>query len=128
MQHPPHGSPPDRTCPLRGDARAAMPSNGHGPGPGEAPRPLSVRLPRWDDLHTVARSVRQTWQSIRRVTALVWATSPPLTASLAGVTFLQSVTPAAQVWLAGRLIDAVVAGIAVGGTDAYVRALSLIHI
>ena len=138
MQHPPNGSPPDRTGrrrspptetgPLRGDDRAALPSNGHGLGHEQGPRPLHVRLPRWDDLHAVARGVRQTWQSIRRVVALVWATSPPLTASLAGATLLQSVTPAAQVWLAGRLIDAVVAGIAAGGTDAPVRAIVVVAI
>ena len=57
----------------------------------------------------------------------VWATSPQLTASLAGATLLQSVTPAAQVWLAGRLIDAVVAGIAAGGTDEPVRAIAVIE-
>ena len=138
MQNPPNGSPPDRTGrrrspptetgPLRGDDRSAVPSNGHGPGHEQGPRPLHVRLPRWDDLHAVARGVRQTWQSIRRVVALVWATSPPLTASLAGATLLQSVTPAAQVWLAGRLIDAVVAGIAAGGTDAPVRAIVVVAI
>ena len=138
MQNPPNGSPPDRTGrrrspptetgPLRGDDRSALPSNGHGPGHEQGPRPLHVRLPRWDDLHAVARGVRQTWQSIRRVVALVWATSPPLTASLAGATLLQSVTPAAQVWLAGRLIDAVVAGIAAGGTDAPVRAIVVVAI
>src|SRR5262245_43948608 len=138
MQNPPNGSPPDRngrrlspptaTGRLQGDGRAAVPSNGHGPGHGEAPRPLHVRLPRRDDLHAVARGVRQTWQSLRRVMTLVWATSPPLTVSLAGATFLQSVTPAAQVWLAGRLIDAVVAGIAAGGTDAHVRVIVVVAI
>jgi ATP-binding cassette, subfamily B, bacterial len=138
MQNPPTGSPPDcngrrlspppETGPLRGDGRSALPSNGHGPGNGEEPRPLHVRLPRRDDLHAVARSVRQTWQSLRRVMALVWATSPQLTASLAGATFLQSVTPAAQVWLAGRLIDAVVAGIAAGGTDEHGRAIVVVAI
>ena len=138
MQHPPNGSPPERndrrlappieTVPLRGDGRAPLPSNGHGLGHGEEPRRRHVRLPRRDDLHAVARGARQTGQSIRRVMALVWATSPQLTASLAGATLLQSVTPAAQVWLAGRLIDEVVAGIAAGGTDAHVRTIVVIAI
>src|SRR5262249_22885711 len=73
-----------------------------------------------------ARGARQPGPTTRRVMALVWATSPQLTASLAGVTLLQSVTPAAQVWLAGRLIDEVVAGIAAGGTDEHVRAIVVI--
>jgi ATP-binding cassette subfamily B protein len=53
--------------------------------------------------------------------ALVWATSPRLTAALGGTTLLQSVLPAAQVWLAGRLIDEVVEGIQAGGGSEHVR-------
>ena len=55
--------------------------------------------------------------------ALVWATSRKLTLALAGATLLQSITPAAQVWLAGRLIDEVVAGVQSGGSDQHVRAI-----
>ena len=69
----------------------------------------------------MAKGARQTWRSIVRVMGLVWATSPKLTITLAVATLLQSITPAAQVWLAGRLIDEVVAGVAAGGSDEHVR-------
>jgi ATP-binding cassette subfamily B protein len=54
---------------------------------------------------------------------LVWATSPRLTLALGGASLLQSVAPAAQVWLAGRLIDEVVAGVQAGSGDEHVRAI-----
>jgi ATP-binding cassette, subfamily B, bacterial len=60
--------------------------------------------------------------------ALVWATSPKLTASLAAATLFQSITPAAQVWLAGRLIDEVVAGVQAGGTEVHIRAIVVLAI
>jgi ATP-binding cassette subfamily B protein len=60
--------------------------------------------------------------------ALVWATSPKLTSALAVATLLQSITPAAQVWLAGRLIDEVVAGIQTGGAPESIRAIVVIAI
>lgn len=59
---------------------------------------------------------------------LVWATSPKLTASLAIATLLQSIMPAGQVWLAGRLIDEVVKGIAAGGSEESIRAIVWIAI
>ena len=82
-----------------------------------------MRRPRREDLGAVANGARQTWRSIVRVMALVWATSRKLTLALAGATLLQSITPAAQVWLAGRLIDEVVAGVQSGGSDQHVRAI-----
>jgi ATP-binding cassette subfamily B protein len=87
-----------------------------------------VRLPRRDDLGAVAKGARQTWRSIVRVMALVWATSRKLTLALAGATLLQSITPAAQVWLAGRLIDEVVAGVQAGGSDQHVRAIVILAV
>ena len=48
--------------------------------------------------------------------------------SCSSSTLVESVTPAAQVWLAGRLIDAVVAGIAAGGTDVHVCAIAVVAI
>ncbi|MGH2562689.1 MAG: ABC transporter ATP-binding protein, partial [Thermomicrobiales bacterium] len=56
-----------------------------------------------------------------RVFGLVWSTSRQMTLALAAVTLLQSVVPAAQVWLAGRLIDEVVDAIGDGGGDEHVR-------
>ena len=57
---------------------------------------------------------------------LVWATSRKLTLALAGATLLQSITPAAQVWLAGRLIDEVVAGVQAGGSEQHVRTIVIL--
>lgn len=52
---------------------------------------------------------------------LVWSTSRLLTLVLAGATLLESVLPAIQVWLMGRLIDEVVAGLNAGDDGEYVR-------
>jgi ATP-binding cassette, subfamily B, bacterial len=76
----------------------------------------------------VAKGARETWRSIVRVMSLVWATSRTLTLALAGATLLQSITPAAQVWLAGRLIDEVVAGVQAGGSEQHVRAIVILAV
>jgi ATP-binding cassette, subfamily B, bacterial len=135
MQHPSNGSsggrnghrfsPPTETVPLRAGGRSGSPGNGAGGSSdrGQEQKRLQVRRPRREDLSAVANGARQTWRSIVRVMALVWATSRKLTLALAGATLLQSITPAAQVWLAGRLIDEVVAGVQSGGSDQHVRAI-----
>jgi ATP-binding cassette subfamily B protein len=87
-----------------------------------------VRRPRREDLGAVAKGARETWRSIVRVMTLVWATSRKLTLALAGATLLQSITPAAQVWLAGRLIDEVVAGVQAGGSEPHVRAIVVLAV
>ena len=87
-----------------------------------------MRMPRRDDAHAVGRNIRQTWQSIVRVMGLVWATSPKLTSTLGIASIFQSVLPAAQVWLAGRLIDAVVSGIDAGGDAEHVRTIVIIAV
>jgi ATP-binding cassette subfamily B protein len=140
MQHPTSGSPngrnghrfspPSDTVVLRGGGRSGRPGNGAPLPPSEdenggPPRP---RLPRRDDLTVVVNGARQTWRSIVRVMGLVWATSPRLTLALGGASLFQSVTPAAQVWLSGRLIDEVVAGIAAVGDEAHIRTIVLIAI
>jgi ATP-binding cassette subfamily B protein len=63
-----------------------------------------------------------------RVLRLVWATSRLLTIGLATTNVLQSVVPVAQVWLAGRLIDEVAAGILAGGGDEHIRAVVILAI
>jgi ATP-binding cassette subfamily B protein len=135
MQHPSNGSsggrnghrfsPPTETVPLRAGGRSGSPGNGAGGSSdrGQEQKRLQVRRPRREDLSAVANGARQTWRSIVRVMALVWATSRKLTLALAGATLLQSITPAAQVWLAGRLIDEVVAGVQAGGGDQHVRVI-----
>src|ERR671913_1690799 len=142
MQHPSNGSsggrnghrfsPPSETVPLRAGGRSGRPGDGSGgptdPGQPAEPRRLRVRRPRRDDLGAVAKGARQTWRSIVRVMALVWATSRKLTLALAGATLLQSITPAAQVWLAGRLIDEVVAGVQAGGGDQHVQGIVILAV
>jgi ATP-binding cassette subfamily B protein len=64
------------------------------------------------DRGAVWNGARSTWRSIVRVFDLVWGASRHLTLGLAVATLVQSLTPAAQVWLAGALIQAVADGIA----------------
>ena len=71
-------------------------------------------------------SIRNTWRSILRVFALVWSTSRSLTVGLGSVTLLQSVIPALQVWLAGRLIDEVATGIEQGLGDDHLRPVAVL--
>jgi ATP-binding cassette subfamily B protein len=58
---------------------------------------------------------------VPRVLRLVWATHRGLTLALGAVTLAQSAVPAAQVWLAGQLLQAVVDGVDACGDDAAVR-------
>ena len=94
MQHPSNGSsggrnghrfsPPTETVPLRAGGRSGPPGNGAGGSSdrGQEPKRLQVRRPRREDLRAVANGARQTWRSIVRVMALVWATSPQADRSL----------------------------------------------
>jgi ATP-binding cassette subfamily B protein len=137
MTNSPHGSPPDRngrrltppteTVPFRANGRSGPPSDGADRTRLTEPDGLKrPRRPRREDLHAIAKGARETWRSIVRVMGLVWATSPRLTLALGGASLLQSVAPAAQVWLAGRLIDEVVAGVQAGGGDEHVRAIVIL--
>ena len=135
MGGPPNGrnghrfSPPSATVVLRGGGRSGLPGNGAvPPEPDEPITPKRPRLPRRDDISVVVNGARQTWRSIVRVMGLVWATSPRLTLALGGASLFQSITPAAQVWLSGRLIDEVVAGIAANGDPAHIRAIVFIAV
>lgn len=65
----------------------------------------------------MAQGARTTWASSLQVLRLVWATSHSLTLTLALATLVQSLIPAAQVWLAGQLIQAVADGIAAGAAS-----------
>lgn len=86
-----------------------------------APRPTAT-------LSGVLQGVSGTMSAVRRVFQLVWETSRSLTSGLGSVTLLQSVVPAAQVWLAGRLIDEVVAGIRDGNGGNHVRPVAVLAI
>jgi ATP-binding cassette, subfamily B, bacterial len=79
--------------------------NGHEPS--EEPK-----RPWWKiDRVSLGSAVRDTWRSTVRVFGLVWEVSPQLTLGLAIATLMQALTPAAQVWLAGALIQAVADGV-----------------
>ena len=110
-----------RPCPCAPAAAPDDPGNGSSdpgqPAPTE-PRRLQVRLPRREDLGAVAKGARQTWRSVVQVMALVWATSRKLRSPLPPRRYCRASSPAAQVWLAGRLIDEVVAGVQAGGGNA----------
>jgi len=99
--------------------------NGHEPNDDNA-QPDGKR-PWWRiDVRAIGNGVAGTWLATRRVLRLVWGTSRSLTAGLATVTLFQSVLPAAQVWLAGALIDAVVRGVRAHGDPAHVRAVVIL--
>lgn len=57
---------------------------------------------------------------------LVWLSSRLLTSGLGIVTLSQSVIPALQVWLAGRLIDEVIEGIQSGAGDDHIRPVAIL--
>lgn len=76
----------------------------------------------------VASSISQTWTSTVRVFRLVWQTSKLQTIALAILTLLLAVIPAAQVWLAGALIDKVADGIRASDVDPYIRSIVLLAI
>ncbi|HEU0163827.1 MAG TPA: ABC transporter ATP-binding protein, partial [Thermomicrobiales bacterium] len=90
-------------------------------------------MPLWRDprrlktnLVSIGRGARETWRAVRQVLALVWATSRILTSGLAATSLFQSVLPAIQVWLAGRLIDDVVSGFNAGGDDSHIRGVIIL--
>jgi len=100
------------------------PSNTSAQRPGKGDRPAG-KTPRSDALR---RGVAQTWTSTVRVFRLVWQTSKGQTLALAVLTMLLAVIPAAQVWLAGALIDQVADGIRTGEADPYIRPIVILAI
>lgn len=108
-QHPgPHAS-------TNTNGRPSFSANGRdAPNPEIGPPAGPPRRFRRPEVGAVVRGARTTWRSTRQVLALVWSTSRVLSLAMAGTTLLQSVTPAAQVWLSGALIQAVADGIAAG--------------
>lgn len=68
-----------------------------------------------DLLKEVRRNMRASLHGVPRVLRLVWDTHRGLTLGLGAVSLFQSAIPAAQVWLAGQLFQAVVDGLRAGG-------------
>jgi ATP-binding cassette subfamily B protein len=72
-------------------------------------------------------NARTTWRGFRKVLALVWDANAWLTAALALLNLLQGGLPAARVWLAKLLVDAVVGAVTSGtGTAALPQVLLLV--
>ena len=71
-----------------------------------------------------------TRRGVAQVLRLVWGTSRPLTLGLALASLVQSVLPAAQVWLAGALIQSVADGVtaAPAARDGFVRTVVVLAI
>jgi ATP-binding cassette, subfamily B, bacterial len=67
------------------------------------------------------RNARASLIGVPRVLKLVWQTHRGFTLALGIITIVQSAIPAAQVWLAGQVLQAVVDGITRGGDDLAVR-------
>ncbi len=74
------------------------------------------------------RNLFGTIRSIRRVFSLVWETSRLFTLVVFATTIVAALIPAAQIWLAGELIDEVARAISVGGGDQYERRVILLAI
>jgi ATP-binding cassette subfamily B protein len=72
-------------------------------------------------------NARITWGGFRRVLALVWDANAPLTLSLALLNLAQGALPAARVWVAKLLVDAVVGAVTSGsGTAVLPQVLFLV--
>src|SRR3954451_24045973 len=104
------GGPPTNNSSNNGD-------EGDGQGPG---------------LRTIVReagrNARASLIGVPRVLKLVWETHRGFTLAMGIITVVQSALPAAQVWLAGQLLQAVVDGVRAGGNDAAVRRIVILAI
>ena len=79
-------------------------------------------------LREAGRNARASLNGVPRVLKLVWETHRGLTLSMGILTLVQSAIPAAQVWLAGQLLQAVVDGVRAGGDDASIRRIVILAV
>ncbi len=84
-----------------------------------------LKLP---DQDSFERNVLGTLRSIRRVFSLVWETSKLFTLVVFFTTIVLALIPAAQIWVAGELINTVADAIAVGGGDEFERDVIILAI
>jgi ATP-binding cassette subfamily B protein len=84
-----------------------------------------LRLPDHDSFE---RNVLGTLRSIRRVFSLVWETSKLFTLVVFVTTLILALIPAAQIWVAGELINQVAAAIHVGGGYLYEREVIILAV
>ncbi len=93
---------------------------------GVAGSETAPRLSAATSLHNFVRSARATRGGVGRVMRLVWNTHPGLTLGMALATLAQSIVPATQVYLSGRLIDAVQEAVTSGDTATGIRTIVLL--
>jgi ATP-binding cassette, subfamily B, bacterial len=74
------------------------------------------------------RNARASLVGVPRVLRLVWETNRGFTLSMGVLTIVQSAIPAAQVWLAGQLLQAVVDGVQTGGDAQAVRHIIILAV
>lgn len=77
-------------------------------------------------LREATRNAHASLVGVPRILGLVWQTHRGFTLALGLITLLQSATPAAQVWLAGQLLQAVVDGVQRGGDATAVRSIVIL--
>ncbi len=106
-------------------------SNGHGlrgsGRPGRSPNGTNGDQSERQTTRDVLRqNVEAAMNGIPRVLRLVWDTSPRLSLAMGSLAVAQAVIPASQIWLSKLIIDAVVAAIRSGGTNADIRRIVII--
>ncbi len=106
-------------------------SNGHSPrGSGRSGRSPNGTNGEQGERQTTRDVLRQNVEAamsgIPRVLRLVWDTSPRLSLAMGTLAVAQAVIPASQIWLSKLIIDAVVAAIKSGGTNADIRRIVII--
>ena len=79
-------------------------------------------------MQEAARNARASLVGVPRVLRLVWETHRGFTVAMGVLTIAQSAIPAAQVWLAGQLLQAVVDGVRAGGNDAAIRRIVILAV
>ncbi|MFN8513181.1 MAG: ABC transporter ATP-binding protein [Chloroflexia bacterium] len=79
-------------------------------------------------LREAGRNARASLVGVPRVLRLVWGTNRGFTLSMGVLTIVQSAIPAAQVWLAGQLLQAVVDGVRNGGSEGAVRHIVILAV
>src|SRR4051794_4993837 len=105
-----------------GGPRNGRPDMRRGPTRPSTENPQDDHSP---DFRTIVReagrNARASLVGVPRVLRLVWETNRGFTLSMGVLTIVQSAIPAAQVWLAGQLLQAVVDGVQTGGDAQAVR-------
>jgi ATP-binding cassette subfamily B protein len=115
----------------------AYPGGPHNGRPDRLRRPSGSSVDNSQDEHSPdfrtilresVRNARASLDGVPRVLRLVWETNRGFTLSMGVLTIAQSAIPAAQVWLAGQLLQAVVDGVRFGGDAQAVRQIVILAV